>query len=217
MKKSIKIQRTAHYYIQEGINAKEALFIIHGYGQLAEEFISEFEYLKDEAIIVIAPEAISKFYNKERKAVANWMTSHEREDEMIDYVHYLNDLLEAIKKEYSIDRFSILAFSQGTSTALRWMKGSRQSFSNAYICSGAVPPELEPGDLEQHNHCQFHYYYGDDDHFIDDEKAEKLLDFLHSLVKKLSVVPFKGKHIVSKEAKGEILEQLKRSSEESSS
>ncbi len=208
MKKSLLIKRTAHYHIQEGKSADHILYIIHGYGQLASEFIEEFKCLKDQAVVVIAPEAISKFYNKDRKAVANWMTSHEREDEIIDYINYLNDLHQKISNTYQAKDYSILGFSQGTSTALRWMKATDLAFKNAYICSGSIPPEIKNGDLDKQSACHFNYFYGDNDRFIDEEKAAALMNNFQSLVKNLKVVPFHGKHIVSEECKDQIIENL---------
>lgn len=208
MRKSIHTQRTAHYHVQEGKDVKEILYIIHGYGQLAEEFLAEFSYLKEKAVTIIAPEALSKFYNKDKKAVANWMTSHEREDEIKDYVNYLNNLHQKIKETYGVSRFSILGFSQGTSTALRWMKESQINFKNAYICSSSVPPEIKVGDLAQHKDCQFIYYYGDDDPLIAPQKADLLIENFRSFVVKLEVVHFKGRHEISWECKAKIASEI---------
>lgn len=204
MKKSIQIKRTAHYHIQEGKGNKRLLYVIHGYAQLAEDFLGEFKELQDLDLVIVAPEGISKFYNKEKKAVASWMTSHEREDEIKDYVAYLNQLHEEISKNYNFKEVAVLGFSQGTSTCLRWLCESKTSFCHAHICSGAVPAEIEKGDLDHLKDCQFHYYWGDDDRFIDQSKADDQIHRFSQLVEQLDVIHFPGKHVVSQECKEKI-------------
>lgn len=208
MKKKLEIRRTAHYHVQEGKDSKKVLYLIHGYGQLASDFLLEFQFLKELNVTIVAPEAISKFYNKERKAVANWMTSHEREDEINDYVNYLNDLHEAIQEEYKAEEYSILAFSQGTSTAFRWIAANQSSFRKAYICSGAIPPEIGEDDLRHHKACDFIYFYGDNDRLIEEEKSRPLIERFKTLVNQLEVIQFNGGHIISDECKQLLYEQF---------
>lgn len=204
------IQRTAHYHIQEGTKSNQLLYIIHGYGQLAEDFLREFEFLKESPTVVVAPEAISKFYNKERKAVANWMTSHEREDEILDYVNYLESLHQKLKAEYPFSSYSLLAFSQGTSTALRWLKNTKQPFQQVYLCSGSIPPEITKNDLTRQKECQFSYFYGDQDPLLSVKKGIEQAEQMKKLVQNVSGIPFEGSHIISSACKQMIKSNVSR-------
>ena len=56
----------------------QSCMFFHGYAQLASIFITEFDYLKESNVLVIAPEGLSLFYGRERTPVSSWMTSHER-------------------------------------------------------------------------------------------------------------------------------------------
>ena len=71
--KRIAISKTARYYIMgepsEKINS--VWIVLHGYGQLAEEFGGYFKTLNNESILVVAPEALNKFY-LERIWWKNW-------------------------------------------------------------------------------------------------------------------------------------------------
>ena len=196
MKKSIQIQRTAHYHLMGNENADHLLIVIHGYAQLAEEFIQDFKALERSNILIAAPEGISKFYNKEKKAVANWMTSHEREDEMKDYINYLETLNNELCKEYGIQKVSVLGFSQGTSTSLRWVSKTKQSLQHVLVCSGAIPPELKKEDFDGQKDCQFHYFYGDDDRFFTAEQGKGLFLKLSDLAERVDEHPFSGGHII---------------------
>lgn len=195
MRKTLLIKRKAHYYIQEPkgkINS--ILIVIHGYGQLAEDFIKEFNSLKETPILVIAPEAISKFYNKERKAVANWMTSHERLDEIEDYCNYLDQLLELIKQEYTFNKIGVLGFSQGTSTAFRWVAKQKKHDINLYLCAGSIPPEINTSDFKNHSPINLNFYYGDDDKLFNETKAEEDINKLKSLELIPKIFQFQGRH-----------------------
>ena len=75
---NIKIEKTARYYSLGDFNEKtEAVWIVcHGYAQLASDFIKDFEPLANETTVIIAPEALSRFYTKGffGKVGATWMT-----------------------------------------------------------------------------------------------------------------------------------------------
>ena len=199
MKKTLTIQRKAHYYIQVP-NKKiiTVLIVLHGYGQKAEDFIHEFKKLKSSNILVIAPEAISKFYNKKGEAVANWMTSHERIDEIEDYCNYLNQLLEIIKEDYKFDKLYVLGFSQGVSTAFRWISTMNNNSVAFYACAGTVPPELKAVDFEG-KEIVVNYYYGDNDRLLNLEKAVLQIDKINELGLTVHATKFNGKHEVPKE------------------
>ena len=200
MKKSIEIKRTAHYYLQHPKQPiTSLLFVIHGYAQLAEDFLNDFISLKESNVLVVAPEAPSKFYNKEKKPVANWMTSYEREDEITDYINYLNQLYLTISLDYSNLPINVLGFSQGVSTLLRWITNSSIQPQQVHLCSGSIPLELTEKNFASLLASTFFYYYGSDDRLLKEAVALKQIDFLKSLASNVKFVPFSGRHEVSKE------------------
>lgn len=205
MKKSISISRTAHYYTQEPkLQIEKVLFVIHGYAQLASDFIKEFDYLKSSAILVVAPEALSKFYNKSRKPVANWMTSHEREDEIADYVKYLIAVEREIFTTYGKTEKIALGFSQGVSTLFRWLIASEYESTAIFACSGSIPPELNTSDVSTIKNSIINYSYGYNDGLQSIESAQKQINFLKSLSLTVNEQPYKGGHEVSEETKAMI-------------
>lgn len=196
MKKSISVRRTASYQFLAAQNSDHLLYLIHGYGQLAEDFIQDFKCLEGK-INIIAPEALSRYYNKKGKPVASWMTAHERESEMRDYVNYLNDLHQAVCSEKEYDKVFLLGYSQGVSTAMRWLANCADDFTDIYLCSGSIPPELGRNDLKMHLNTNFHYFYGDDDPLMSISKALKQIDLLKELVNEVDSQPFSGGHHIS--------------------
>jgi len=201
MKHTIQIKRTAHYYSQlPDLSVQSILFVIHGYAQLASDFLSSFHELKNSSTLVIAPEAISKFYNKEKQVVANWMTSLHRDDEIHDYVQFLNQLLEQVKLEYPTVPVAILGFSQGVSTTIQWINASNFNFSEIHLCSGTIPPELDMNDIYINSRTKIYYYYGLKDRLLKPEKARKQITFLETLGLKPFYIEFEGRHEIPMEA-----------------
>lgn len=141
--------RTARYYMigEPGPNTKDVWFVCHGYGQLAADFVSEFEMIADPSRIVVAPEALSRYYvpgeagfhTPESKVAATWMTREDRENEIADYVAYLDVLYESVFHVARREKVSVtvLGFSQGGATANRWLTRG-QARADRLIMWGAL-------------------------------------------------------------------------------
>ncbi|MEO8211039.1 MAG: phospholipase, partial [bacterium] len=82
---TIKIEKSARFYLNEPSkkNIKSVWIVLHGYAQLAKDFINEFDFLSDEDTLIITPEGLSKFYFKD-KIAASWMTKEDRSNEIND-------------------------------------------------------------------------------------------------------------------------------------
>jgi predicted esterase len=129
----IATTRTARYYIlgEPGPHIEDVWFVCHGYGQLAADFIREFECIAESRRLIVAPEALSRYYvstapeyhGPESKVAATWMTREDREVEISDYVNYLDDLYAEIMGEIGHRNLAVtvLGFSQGGATANRWL------------------------------------------------------------------------------------------------
>lgn len=210
MKKQILTERTAHFHLQfPDKPIKAILYVIHGYGQLAKDFLKEFEFLKSSNALIVSPEALSKFYNKNGDAVANWMTSHERESEIRDYLFYLNRLQEKIREDFGNLKTGILGYSQGASTAFRWAANLKQQADVFYACSGTIPPEIEAKEVKQWK-SQLYFYYGNNDRLFKIEKAKQQMEKLKELKIPYQSFEFAGKHEIPKIC----LEHLRQFSED---
>ena len=129
----IATTRTARYYIlgEPGPQIDDVWFVCHGYGQLAADFVKEFECIGDSRRLIVAPEALSRYYvstapeyhGPESKVGATWMTREDREAEISDYVNYLDDVYAEIMGDIAHRNIAVtvLGFSQGGATANRWL------------------------------------------------------------------------------------------------
>src|SRR4051812_10601385 len=127
--RSIEVPRTARYYVlgDDVGDIEEVWFVLHGFGQLARDFVHYFGVLADGKRLVIAPEALNRYYAvgtsvpaKDRPVGATWMTREDRDNEIRDYVRYLDLLHEAVVADHPRARTVVVGFSQGGATASRW-------------------------------------------------------------------------------------------------
>lgn len=151
----LTVTRTARYVTlgrpHEGL--RELWIVCHGHGQLAGRFIRHFASLDDGTRLIVAPEALSRYYvdpvssgsAADRRVGATWMTREDRLSEINDYVNYLDALHTHLFRE--VDRASVrlhvLGFSQGVATVCRWLAGGRAHPDDLTLWAGVVPPDLD--------------------------------------------------------------------------
>jgi len=158
----IEVRRTARYHLlgpcgsgdggEDETEPQEVWFVLHGYRQLAGRFLRRFRSLDDGTRLIVAPEALSRFYvEKEVKrhgpeslVGASWMTRWDREAEIDDYVAYLNRLADRIFAEVGREgvRTTLLGFSQGVTTAARWAVLGRWPPDRLVTWGDTLPPDL---------------------------------------------------------------------------
>lgn len=148
----LAVPRTARYYsLGDPATARHVWFALHGYGQLAATFIGYLNTVITGERLVIAPEALSRFYldNSGRGAIgASWMTREDREEEIRDYVRYLDLVYHQVRATVAPDaRCFVLGFSQGVATTARWVTLGTARFDGICLWAGSLPPELDPTPL----------------------------------------------------------------------
>lgn len=128
----------------------EVWVVCHGYQQLAAEFLESAKALAQPERLVVAPEALSRFYHPDHRRVgASWMTREDREREMEDYVRYwdlLHDQVFEIVDRSSV-RLVLLGYSQGAATAARWAVHGHGGVDHLVLWGAALPPELDSAAL----------------------------------------------------------------------
>ena len=155
MHHSIKVSRTARYITlgPEEDAVAEVWFVLHGYGQLAATFVSSFNALDDGSRLIVAPEALNRFYltgvdtpAADRPVGATWMTREDRESEIDDYVAYLDAVAAGVLSQPLGGRWPgrviVFGFSQGTATAARWVSAGSLRPTQLVLWGGFLPPEL---------------------------------------------------------------------------
>lgn len=201
----IKTTKTARYFTIGSLNehTKEVWFVLHGYAQLASDFIREFDVLENGTRFIVAPEGLNRFYAKGfgGKPAATWMTSEDRQHEISDYLNYLETLYSSfdIKPQ---TRVVILGFSQGVTTASRFIHHTNHRIDEFIIYSGEIGAELASPLSEKIKALQVTYITGNNDPFITPEKHERVYALMRET--NARIIEFEGGH----EVKREVLQQI---------
>ncbi len=196
----IQVAKTARYFTLGELNqhTKEVWLVLHGYAQLATDFIQDFEVLNDGSRFIVAPEGLNKFYARGfgGKPAATWMTSEDREAEIADYIHYLNTLYQALQIPPSC-KVVMLGFSQGVATASRFIHNNQSRVDEFIAYSGELAAELVNPISTTISSKKITYVTGTNDPFITPEKHEHVYELMRSL--NARIVEFDGGHEVKKE------------------
>lgn len=207
----LPVTRTARVAVagQPSPGVRELWIVIHGYGQLAPLFIRHFEPFADGTRWILAPEALSRFYHEmpnaevhanvppeQRRVGASWLTREERDQEIADSVGYLDAVFRMARIHLAPGaRLVVLGFSQGVSTACRWLAHSELSPEAEHlICwSGSIPLELNPAS---HNIAanRATLVVGDRDPWVKPEVLSLQQSRLAALAVEPRLVTFSGGH-----------------------
>lgn len=196
------VEKTARYYLLgDPETAQEVWFVLHGYGQLAARFLRDFRGLDDGRRLIVAPEALSRFYLEDHRRVgATWMTREDRLTEIEDYVRYLDALHAHLAEAHGWTTavpLHLLGFSQGTATACRWFALGTPRFHRLTLWAGDIPPDL---DLAAH-HARFAaadltFVVGTEDWFITPERRAEQEERLRHHQIDYRLQPFAGGHVI---------------------
>jgi predicted esterase len=151
---AIEVPRTARYYVAGGGEAPpdECWVVLHGYGQLAGRFVRHFAPLAGPARVVVAPEALSRFYlegtgrtHAAARVGATWMTREDRLHEIADQRRYLDRVCDDALARWPgvAPRLVVVGFSQGAATAVRWAAAATRPIARIVAWAGTLPQELD--------------------------------------------------------------------------
>lgn len=207
------VPRTARYFTlgTPGEHLREVWFVCHGYGQLAEYFLRNFEDLDDGSRLIAAPEALSRFYltGAFDRIGATWMTREDRLNEIDDYVNYLDALYRRIFSE--IDRgwvtVTALGFSQGTSTVCRWISRGTVKVDRLILWAGQIPPELDlQAQKDIFSRLNLTVVLGTKDEYAKPELLAEQKTRLENSGVPFQFISFEGGHVIDREALKKLLE-----------
>jgi predicted esterase len=150
----IPVSRTARYCTlgdPQG-EPRELWYVCHGYGQLAARFLRRFTALDAGGRLIVAPEALSRFYierpgrtHAHSPVGASWMTREDRLSEIDDYIRFLDALHAQLVRPHSGARppITVLGFSQGVATACRWLARGSVQADRLILWGSLIPPDLD--------------------------------------------------------------------------
>lgn len=150
----LPVSRTARYFTigEPHAAVRELWFVCHGYGQLAGRFIRHFESIGAPERLIVAPEALSRFYvevpgktHADTHVGASWMTREDRLSDIEDNVEYLDALHAHITAQLkgAPASFTAFGFSQGVATVARWLERTKVHVDRALLWGGTIPTDVD--------------------------------------------------------------------------
>jgi predicted esterase len=214
----IEVVRSARYYTlgSGDASAKELWFVLHGYGQLAAQFIRVFEALDDGTRFIVAPEALNRFYlatvdttpATERPVGATWMTREDREQEIADYLAYLDRVAASVRPRVPNARVTVLGFSQGTATAARWIEQGGIRPICTIVWGGFLPPELDLSEGQPLRRSQLFIVLGQQDRFASTERVAEEERRLRAAGMSYELIRYPGGHGIVRDQLSELSRRL---------
>jgi predicted esterase len=206
----LTVERTARYFTIEPAEgaAREVWFGLHGYGQLAGKFLRVFEGLADGTRLIVAPEALARFYlhpdpppTGMGHVGASWMTREDRLSEIADNVAYLDALARHVFRRVARETATlrVLGFSQGAFAAARWAAQGTTRVDQLILWGGSLPPELDLGAAPPLGRLPVLIVWGEQDQYYDATKVAHDEQRLAVAGIPCRVVTYPGGHQVSRE------------------
>jgi len=201
----VTVPRTARYYTlgAAGAETRAVWIVCHGYGQLANEFIARCAAVDDGAHLIVAPEALNRYYHDTRPGAsqtsgvgATWMTKEDRASEITDQITYLDTLYATIFRDVAREavRVTALGFSQGAATVARWLSHTRLPVDRAIFWAGSIPEDVPLGADTALRRAELVMVIGSRDGYATPERVARQAAALKAADKSFTVIEFEGGH-----------------------
>jgi len=157
----LEVKKTARYASAGNLSesTKYFWFVLHGSLMTCEQILYKFSDFDPESHFIVAPEALSRTYLQglTGEPVATWMTKRDRLFEIEDFSSYLTKLYNDCLSKLPVDCTKIvMGFSQGGTTALRWLHNSQIDLDISLSYSCWIPEDIDLKESETRTYLQNH-------------------------------------------------------------
>lgn len=183
--------RTARYFTLGApvAETKRVWFALHGYAQLAARFLRHFRDIVPPDTLIVAPEALSRFYlelpRADRKHMervgAAWMTREDREVDIADTRAWLDSVYRAIIDDVTrttgnVPEVTLLAFSQSVAITMRWIAGGVVKPARVIMWAGSLANDVDPDEFRAGlGDAEVILVAGELDHFMTEKARTTIL------------------------------------------
>lgn len=196
----LTVPRTARFYSlgTPSESIKDLWVVCHGYGQLARYFLRHFATLANGQTLIVAPEALSRFYldGFSGRVGATWMTKEDRLAEIDDQAAYMNLLLQSQLQQLPAGvRVTVVGFSQGGATVCRWLASGAAPVHRLILWAASFPEDIDFTSAQSaFSKLPVAIVYGTQDQFITPESLQKKQQIMAGLGIQPKVYTFDGGH-----------------------
>jgi predicted esterase len=211
MEHQLSCLKTYRYFTHGDIEkSKTVIYVLHGYGQLAEYFIRKFSEVNSD-FFVVAPEGMHRFYlaGSSGRVGASWMTKESRLSDIDDTLNWLESLEEQINTIKKFEKKIVIGFSQGGATAARWNSMTKNKPNNTIYWASVFPPDLKNDQNTEINNSQNYFVLGTEDEYFDSEAQKNTFEYYKN--RGFNIFSFEGAHSIEKSVLTSILEKIIKS------
>ncbi|HUP63179.1 MAG TPA: phospholipase [Thermoanaerobaculia bacterium] len=129
-------------FLREDRGGERFLAGFHGYAETADVHLAELHKIvgiSDWSLVAI--QALNRFYTRDEKIVANWMTSQDRELAIADNISYVRAVIDTLPQPRTL---VFLGFSQGAAMAAR--AAVAIPCDGLIILGGDIPPDVKAAE-----------------------------------------------------------------------
>jgi predicted esterase len=210
----IRVPRTARYYTigTPGALVRDLWIVCHGFSQLAQNFAEPFRAFESDTRLIVAPEALSRFYLDSRPmhtqsspVGATWMTRENREMDIADNTDYLDALYERLLESLANEgaerdriRVHALGFSQGAVAVARWAALGSAVVDHLVLWGHSIPDDVNLRALgDRRPGITVELVYGARDRLMAPEIAAAQRAVLEGSGVRFRMREFDGGHVLS--------------------
>ncbi|HEY4650652.1 MAG TPA: phospholipase [Pontibacter sp.] len=210
----LTVPRTARVYTlgTPSEHITDLWIVCHGYGQLARYFLRHFAPLDTGHTLIVAPEALSRFYldGFSGRVGATWMTKEDRLAEIEDQAAYLNLLLQTQLQQLPAGvRVTVLGFSQGGATVSRWLASGVAPVHRLILWAASFPEDIDfTAGKTAFEHLPVAVVYGTQDEFVTPASLQQKQQLMASLGIAPQVYTFEGGHTLHAPTLCKLAEEL---------
>jgi predicted esterase len=155
--------------------ATEAWLVLHGYGMLARGILHWFATAERPGRVLIAPEALSRFYSElsegKRVVGGSWVTREDLANELEDQYQYLSQVVAELVPQAT--PLHVHGFSQGVSVGARWCVRTDRAIARLVCWAGTMPVDVTAGALDRKVAPEpLHLVVGDNDRRVPPQRIE---------------------------------------------
>ena len=213
--------RTGRYYTAgaPAASTRRVWFVLHGYAQLAERFLRHFQRVIPSDTMVVAPEGLSRFYLELPRADgghlsrvgAAWLTREDREVEIADSRGWLDSVYREVTDEITratgvMPSVTVLAFSQGVATAMRWIASGVVSPSRVVFWGGGLAADIDQNAIRSRMaNVELLFVAGTRDVFATPEARQRIMAECKKLGLNAREISYDGVHELDRTTVAELL------------
>ncbi len=176
--------------------AREAWLILHGHGMLAQGILHWFRQAERPHRLLVAPEALSRFYTDvqgPRTVGASWLTREDRDNELADTMAYLDRAVAlCVPPELPLE---IHGFSQGVGIGARWAVHTARGIRRLVCWAGGFPEDVGGDALARvFGGRPVHMVIGETDTLVSPDRVEADAERLRQQGQPVALHRFVGGH-----------------------